>query len=240
MSALQNRCLDALPAQVLEGWKPHLSLVELRKGDTLPFIGRFDSMFFPVDCVAAIRVRSLDGSSTFMRFSGHEFVIGTAHLIGMGGVRFDVVICGEGHALALPARHFLRSVPLVGRSMNLSVIALATIAERGFAAAHRSRSHSVRQRLARTLLEAGDSFGIGRDVTLSRQQLSDILVVRRETVTALCRGWSVAGLIETKRGAIRILQPSGLAAEACACLTLVRRLQGEERQSWRSMGRSSG
>ena len=85
------------------------------------------------------------------------------------------------------------------------------------------------------LHEADVSFGVGRDITLSHQELSDILAVRRETVSTILGEWCAEGFIGSKRGLVHVFEPSRLAAEACSCRARVDRLRGEGLQVWREV-----
>jgi len=65
------------------------------------------------------------------------------------------------------------------------------------------------ERLARWLLMAHDRVD-GDDIHLTHEFLSIMLGVRRTGVTVALNQWARAGLVETKRGVITILDRGGL------------------------------
>jgi CRP-like cAMP-binding protein len=82
-------------------------------------------------------------------------------------------------------------------------------------------AHSVEQRCARCLLMCGDHT---EDDTfeLTQEYLSEMLGVRRSTVTIVASALQQAGLIRYRRGAITVLDRRGLETVACECYRIVR------------------
>ena len=232
MLALQNRCFASLPLDIRAFWRPHMSLLEFKKGDSLPLNTHNGVIWFPIDCVATMSARSGDRPAAFMRFSGNNFVIGVADLLKAGSVKFEGIICGKGHAFSLPLHIFLQTFPTTLTSASLSTIAMAKLAEKGLYLARCANAHTARQRLARVLLEASEAFGETRPITLSQQELSEILLVRRETVAIFMAEWSSAGMLAYSRGAILIADRSRLSGDSCECYELLRQLADEEIQVW--------
>ena len=76
--------------------------------------------------------------------------------------------------------------------------------------------HSVAQRACRRLLMAHDRVG-NTDFVLTQEQLSEMLGVRRQTVTAVATTLQAAEVIAYRRGVITILNRSGLEAASCEC-----------------------
>jgi len=66
----------------------------------------------------------------------------------------------------------------------------------------------VEQRLAQVLVERGPV------VTMTQQQLADAVGTAREVVSRQLGAWADAGLVETGRGALRVLRPDRVAAIA--------------------------
>ncbi|MFD1332784.1 Crp/Fnr family transcriptional regulator [Methylopila musalis] len=76
--------------------------------------------------------------------------------------------------------------------------------------------HSVEQRLARWLLEAFDLAGPGA-LLVTHAQLSDLLGVRRASVTAGLQMLERDGAIACGRGRVELRDVSRLAARSCGC-----------------------
>ena len=82
--------------------------------------------------------------------------------------------------------------------------------------------HPVEARLSRWLLQARDRVD-GDTLKLTHEFLSQMLGVRRTTVTVVANMLQQAGLIHYHRGRIEITDRSGLEARACECYEAIRR-----------------
>jgi CRP-like cAMP-binding protein len=81
--------------------------------------------------------------------------------------------------------------------------------------------HAMESRLARWLLQTRDR--IDTDVLpLTQDFLSQMLGVRRTTVTLVARQLEQAGLIQNRRGRIVIIDREGLEDVACECYAIIR------------------
>jgi CRP-like cAMP-binding protein len=76
--------------------------------------------------------------------------------------------------------------------------------------------HEVEQRAARWLLMVQDRMP-GDDFPLTHEVLSLMLGVRRSSVTVAAGRLSDAGLIDYRRGRIRIVDRDGLEKRSCEC-----------------------
>jgi CRP-like cAMP-binding protein len=81
--------------------------------------------------------------------------------------------------------------------------------------------HDVEERLSRWLLQARDRVD-GNIIRLTHEFLSQMLGVRRPTVTVVARTLQDAGLIRYHRGHIEIVDRHGLEARACECYAVIR------------------
>jgi CRP-like cAMP-binding protein len=108
--------------------------------------------------------------------------------------------------------------------------ALATVAQR-FAQALTNqiaqsvlcnRLHSVEERLSRWFLIAHDRAGTDQ-IELTQQFISQMLGVRRPSVTVAAGILQKAGLVKYSRGKLSIVDRKGLEAAACECYDIVRR-----------------
>ena len=81
--------------------------------------------------------------------------------------------------------------------------------------------HDVEARMSRWLLQACDRID-GDSIRLTHEFLSQMLGVRRPTVSAVASLLQQAGLIRYRRGAIEITDRDGLEARACECYEVIR------------------
>jgi hypothetical protein len=84
-----------------------------------------------------------------------------------------------------------------------------------------NRKHTVDQRCARWLLMTHDRV-VGDTFELTQLFLSQMLGVRRATVTEAAGQLQARGLIEYTRGRMTIVDRPGLEAAACACYGIIR------------------
>jgi CRP-like cAMP-binding protein len=77
--------------------------------------------------------------------------------------------------------------------------------------------HSIDTRLARWLLQSQDRSANGNPITLTQEFLSEMLAVRRTSVTEFAKALQDQGLIKYRRGSIEILNRAGLEKKACEC-----------------------
>jgi CRP-like cAMP-binding protein len=83
--------------------------------------------------------------------------------------------------------------------------------------------HDAEERLARWLLMVQDRVE-DSDLPLTQEFLGQMLGARRSTVTIAASNLQRAGLIDYRRGSIRILDRERLAEIACECYEVIRQL----------------
>jgi CRP-like cAMP-binding protein len=79
-----------------------------------------------------------------------------------------------------------------------------------------NRLHSVEKRCSRWILHTHDRVGRD-DFYLTQEFLSQMLGVRRASVSEVASALQGEGLISYRRGRLRILDRSGLEAVTCEC-----------------------
>ena len=85
-----------------------------------------------------------------------------------------------------------------------------------------NRVHTMRARCARWLLQTHDRV-TSDTFCLTQRFLTQMLGVRRATVTEAAGSLQSAGLIEYKMGTIRVLDRQGLESAACECYLIISR-----------------
>ena len=84
-----------------------------------------------------------------------------------------------------------------------------------------NRLHTIQQQLCRHLLVNHDNLRT-KTLQMTHEQISNVLGVRRESVSAAASELRDAWLIETSRGKIKLVDIRGLETTACECYTVVR------------------
>lgn len=83
-------------------------------------------------------------------------------------------------------------------------------------------SHSIEQRAAKWLSAAIDRTGEG-EITMTQEQLASMMGIGRSYASRVVQRFKGDGLVQTRRGGLRVLDQEGLRARACSCNDLVRR-----------------
>ena len=92
-----------------------------------------------------------------------------------------------------------------------------------------NRLHEVHERLARWLLMCSDRVS-SNDLALTQEFLSQMLGTRRSSVTVASGILQKAGIINTRRGGVKIIDRKKLEDSACECYGLMQR----QASDWRN------
>jgi CRP-like cAMP-binding protein len=232
----RNRILAGLSKTQLARLAPSLERVTLESKDVL-----FDPdqpithVYFPEDCLVSIVGVMADGSAVETATVGREGMIGLAVFLGDGRTSLQAFCQVPGDALRLEARRLrqelARGEQLRGLLGRYTQALIAQIAQ----ASACNRLHPLRQRCARWLLQTRDRVR-SDTFELTHQFLSQMLGVRRATVTELAGEFEREGLIRNHYGRIVILDRAGLERTACECYRIIQReferlLEGRESSS---------
>ncbi|HKG90724.1 MAG TPA: Crp/Fnr family transcriptional regulator [Gemmatimonadaceae bacterium] len=229
----RNRLLGALPESDLARLARSLERIALEPRAVLFDPDRpIEHVYFPEDCVGSIVGIMADGSAVETATVGREGMIGLPVYLGDGRTSAQAFCQVPGEALRMEARRFRRELerggPLLSLLNRYTQALISQIAQSSAC----NRLHPLRQRCARWLLQTRDC--VGRDeFAFTHQFLSQMLGVRRSTVTELAGELERAGLIRNRYGRIIILDRDGLEGTACECYRIIRReferlLEGRE------------
>jgi CRP-like cAMP-binding protein len=217
-----NLLLAALPSRIFDKLRPHLSLIELKRGAVLASDGDpISKVYFPESGIISLVVELEVGD-----------MIETA-MVGRDGVVLA--------SAALDGKVALNKalVQLAGRALTMSADRLRAIADEEptfrallmrheqvlFAQSQQSgacnASHVVEARLCRWLLRCRD-LADGDELTITQEFLAQMLGVRRSSVSITANMLQIAGLIAYRRGRVNITDVDGLKAGACECYEAVR------------------
>lgn len=217
-TALQNRLLAALKPEDLALLLPSFVVQECHIGKILQEAGsdvRF--AWFPLKSAAASYVVAAD----------HNHMVDAA-LIGREGAVGGIV--STGHLPAYARAH----VQFGGRFLRLPLTALAQAKAQSPSIAHWlarysdclvaqlfqsaacNASHTIAQRLARWLIATRERIDQD-EITITQEQLGEMLGVGRSFINRSLRQLGAAGILGSRRRRIVILDIERLEAIACDC-----------------------
>jgi CRP-like cAMP-binding protein len=164
-----------------------------------------------------------DGGTAEVGLIGREGVVGSFHLLGPAKVLTNCFIQLEATALRIPfaelAHAFRTNEEIRDRILEFVQEQAVSLSQ----LAGCNRLHESEERLARWLLMARDRAG--SDVLdFTQEFLGMMLGARRTTVTVIAGVLQRSGLIEYRRGRVKIIDQENLEVAACDCYKLTREL----------------
>jgi CRP-like cAMP-binding protein len=220
--APRNRLLGALPPEEFEQIRPKLDCVQVRQRELL-----FDAespiryVYFPETMVVSLVNIFTEGRTVEVGTAGCEGMAGLPIFLGDDASSLRVFAQIAGTASRMEAETFRRlaSPPSAFHQVLLRYTQafLTQVAQ----TAACNGAHLVDQRCARWLLMTHDRVE-GDELSLTHEFLAFMLGVRRAGVTVSLGALENAGLVQQKRGRVRIVDRAGLEKVSCECYRVVR------------------
>ena len=164
-----------------------------------------------------------DGGAAEVGLIGKEGVVEAMHLLGSANSPTTAFVQVEGSALrisfgeiqneAYASGPLLRGILEFVQRHNFTLTQIAAC----------NGLHEIEERLARWLLMVEDRVE-SSSFDLTQEFMASMLSTRRSSVTLAAGRLQQSGLIEYRRGHIRILNREGLQSAACECYPIVRDL----------------
>lgn len=212
-----NRLLAALPPAEFDLLATELETVALDQDKVLSRAGdQIEHVFFPDSGAVSLMVEMANGQTVATAAVGREGAVGVLSVLGPSPSAITAIVRAAGSAWRIPAPRFHAAFdrsPAIRHAVQIHVRAMLMQFQLGVAC---NALHPVKARMARWLLHFCDH--IDHDILpLTQEALSQILGVRRTTVTLLMRDLRESGAIRSdRRGQIEV-DRSHLAAAACEC-----------------------
>ncbi len=218
-----NRLLAALPPADFGLLAPYLRKVPLERGATLVRSGDpIEQIYFPESGTIAFIMDMPSGETVATAVIGNEGAVGLLTALGPSLAPMTAVVRVAGTALQISPARFHAALNRSGAVRHaVQIFAGALLAQCQHVAACNAL-HSVEARTARWLLHIHDRVD-GDALPLTQEALSELLGVRRTTVTHVVRKLRLSRAIRSnRRGSIEVDRP-GLEAAACECYEVMRR-----------------
>jgi CRP-like cAMP-binding protein len=222
-SGPSNLLLAMLDATSLSLLEPHLRDITLKQYDILQDADApIQYVYFPVTAMISLLAILETGEAIEIAAIGREGAVGTKF-----GARPQLsfaraIVQLAGTVLRIDISQFhqaaTRSSAIADLAMSANDVLVANLQQ----SAACNAIHGLEARLARWLLHARDRHD-SDTLPLTQEFLSEMLGVRRTTVTLAARMLQNAGVIRYRRGHIKVLDREGLEAVSCECYGVVRR-----------------
>jgi CRP-like cAMP-binding protein len=219
-SPFENSILRRLDACAVE--RLELKPVEFERGRNLETAGQeIRQLVFLATGLGLMTASFPDGAQVEVGLFGWEAVIGAPVLMGTRRSlnNISIQIPGQGYVCAVEAgelefRRFERFHDLVLRYTQAQLVQSAQ------SAACNAR-HTLQQRLSRWLLLCRDRTN-SDELALTQDCVATMLGVERPAVSIAESKLQELGLLQSRRGRVRILDREGLETTACECYRIVR------------------
>lgn len=217
-----NKLLAALPQEDYERLLPNLETIPLlfkkilyQPNEPIQYV------YFPISGVISLLNIMVDGGAIEVATLGNEGMVGIPVLLGADQVPAETFVQVPGEALRMKVSVFKREVTPGSPLHSLLLRYTQTLINQIAQSAACNRLHSVEERACRWLLLTQDRVH-SDEFPLTQEFLSQMLGVRRATVSEVAAALQKAGLISYYRGKITILDRKGLESASCECYQIVK------------------
>jgi CRP-like cAMP-binding protein len=218
-----NRLLAALPPADFGLLASHLHKVSLEQDAVLLRSGdRIQQVYFPRSGVISFMVDMPNGQTVATSVIGREGAVGMLSVLGPSPSSVTAVVHVAGIASRISASRFHAAFTQSGAVRHAVQTHTRAMLMQFQHVAACNALHPVEARMARWLLHIHDRID-GNCIPLTQETLSQLLGVRRTTVTLAVRKLRASGAVRSdRRGLVEIDRPR-LEEATCECYEVMRR-----------------
>jgi CRP-like cAMP-binding protein len=185
-------------------------------GGAMPYV------YFPLSGMVSLVLNTQEGQTIEVGTIGNEGMAGTPLVLGADKSPVEAIIQVSGDLLRMSAKDFRVELKRSSKLRDVAQRFAQALMNQISQSVVCNRIHPVEKRICRWLLMTHDRVGLD-DMGLTQQFVSQMLGVRRPSVTVVAGSLRDAGLIKYSRGKMAILNRKGLEAGACECYQIVKR-----------------
>ncbi|MFZ6734271.1 Crp/Fnr family transcriptional regulator [Undibacterium sp. Ji42W] len=219
----QNSILAALPKADFERILPDLELVPLplkwtmlESGDHVRFL------YFPISGIVSLIYALEDGSSSEVALVGNEGMVGISIFMGGDSMPSSTEVQSTGKAYKLSRKIMKREFALGGKLQQYALLYTQALICQTAQTAVCNQHHLLDQQLCRWLLMSMDRLH-SNDIVITQEMISNLLGVRRESVTQVIGELQKDGLITCRRGHVKVIDRKAMESRVCECYEVVRK-----------------
>ena len=218
----KNLLLSALSREEYAPLRPHLAEVRLKQKTILQQAGTpITHVYFPLSGMISMLAVLKTGEAIEIAAIGREGAVG-ARLGKRPEIAFaQAIVQLPGMALKIEIEKFQNAARNSPAIIDLAACATEILAVNLQQSAACNALHPLEARLARWLLHSRDRYD-SDELPLAHSFLSEMLGVRRTTVSLAAHTLQAAGVIHYRRGKISIANRKGLQAVSCDCYRTVK------------------
>jgi CRP-like cAMP-binding protein len=217
--ASSNKLLDALPRKHFELLAKHLISVQLAQGTVLFEAGdEVDEVYFPQTGMISLLAVMRDGKTIETASVGRE---GAMAGLGLHVSRVRAIAQLPLFASRIAAPQFRKAAEASKPIADMCILCNEVLLEQARITAACNALHHIEARFCRWLLQTRD-WAESDTIMLTQEFLSEMLGVRRTSVSEVAHKIQADGVISYSRGVIKILDLEALKALSCECYETLR------------------
>ena len=217
-----NRLLSSLSGTDAAKLIPFLRTVTFEQGQVLNEPGdEIDLIYFPHRGMISLLAVMRDGKAIETATVGREGVAGAMAGLGLHRTSTRAVVQLPLTASVITAVAFRKAVEASAALRDLIIRYNESLLNQVQITAACNALHPIQARLARWILQTRDHLDDDL-IPLTQELLSEMLGVRRSSISEVASKLQAAGLIRYRRGAVEIVNRPGLEAAACECYGLIK------------------
>jgi CRP-like cAMP-binding protein len=222
-TSLGNRLLAALPPADLGLLAPHLKQVSLKQDAVLVRSGEpNEQVYFPHSGTISFMLDMPNGQTVATSVIGREGAVGMLSVLGPSRSPTTAVVRVAGIASQISASRFHAAFGQSSAIRHAVQTHTRAVLMQFQHVAACNALHPVEARMARWLLHIHDRIN-GNAIPLTQEALSQLLGVRRTTVTLVVQKLRASGAVRSdRRGLVEIDRPR-LEEATCECYEIMRR-----------------
>ena len=222
VSRSSNLLLSALSREDYALLQPHMAEVQLRQKAVLQeALAPITHVFFPLSGMISLLATFETGEAIEIAAIGREGAIGTRPGLPPQLAFAKAIVQLPGVALKIDIRRFQEAARKSVAITHVATCANEVMAVNLQQSAACNALHELEGRLARWLMHCRDRIDAD-DLPLAHEFLSQMLGVRRTTVTLAAHTLQKAGVIDYRRGKVQITDRAALEAISCDCYQMVK------------------
>jgi CRP-like cAMP-binding protein len=223
VSPEDNQLLAALDSEVRGRIFPFLEQVSMPLGMVLYESGdKMRHVYFPTDSIVSLLYVMMDGASAEISVVGNEGLVGISLFMGGESTSSRAIVQSGGSGYRLLGQRLVEEFGRHGQLMALVLRYTQALITQMAQTAVCNRHHTIDQQLCRWLLLSLDRLP-SQQLTMTQELIANMLGVRREGVTEAAGKLQRLGIIEYRRGNIKIIDRPALERRTCECYAVVKR-----------------
>ncbi len=222
LSPKENKILALLPEKDYLRLLPDLKLVDMPRGWIISESGdHVNFLHFPVSGIVSLIYALENGETSETALVGKEGMVGISIFMGGESMCTSTEVQTPGKAFRLTRSVMKREFDLGGKLHDLSLLFTQSLINQTSQAAVCNQHHTVTERICRWLLMSVDRMG-SKELTMTQENISRLLGIRRESVTQTMGMLEEESLVERSRGKIKVVSITKLKKRVCECYDVVK------------------